>query len=169
MFTYEYECDRCRFRVLGLWGASGYYESTSGDRIPALCSPAWCEACHTIVSAERLLAPAFLQSELIRLSEEGPDDDDRTLAQEFGQPIDEFCSGRVETWNRYLRFFSDRISANRCVECGSTAIRFLETDEGKMPDAFEHPRCGGQLKLREFAHGIPAKPFVLDGEGTRIS
>ena len=167
MFTYDYRCDQCGFHAVAQWGAPGYHESKSGDRIPARCSPAWCQSCGTIVSAEDLIDPVFLQSELKRLSDEGPDDDDRVLAEEFGQSIEDFCSGRIGTWKRYLAFFSERVSPNRCIECGSTEIRFIETDDRKMPEAFEHPGCGGQMKLAESAHGIPATFFLLDVEGTR--
>lgn len=168
MFTYDYECDRCGFCAVAMYGAPGFHESRSGERIPALCSPAWCEACKTIVNAEDLIDPEFLQCELKRLLTDGPDDGDRALAREFGQPIEEFCTGRIETWKRCLHFFSDRISPNRCIECGSTEIQFLETGDRKMPDVFGHPHCGGQLKLKESAICCPATFFVLNWEGTRV-
>lgn len=167
MFAYTYKCDQCRGSASAFIGAIGYYELGSGAQFPAHSSPAWCDTCETIVRAEDLIDPLLLQRELRRLSEEGPNDADVALAKEIGQSCEEYCAARIVTWTRYLNIFSTRVSPNRCVECGSANIHFLFAEDGMMPDAFHHPRCGGQMRLIESAHASPATYFVLDCEGLR--
>jgi hypothetical protein len=168
MFVYEFHCDRCRSRVVAAMGVIGYYQTPEGTRSPALSSPAWCNRCSTVVDAEALPDMSRLAAELHRLQTEGPNNSDRTLAEEFGDNCADFCLRRIKRWTEMLDLFGSRVSPNRCIECGASDFQVLRSAEGGMPAEFDHPQCMGRFELTQICHASQATYFVLDLEGNRL-
>jgi hypothetical protein len=164
MFGFEYECDRCN--ACGSYSSSiDYYRLEDGTEFPRSDQSAWCFACHSLRSAERLWEADHLR-EIIRQLEEGElsagagdtrsDQGDEETSRQLHQ---------LQWFRHAYQWRLTRQSPPRCLECGSTDLRPLAPGVEDRLNSFEHPGCGGTFRLNNYWHGSQARYQILSAEG----
>jgi hypothetical protein len=147
-----YRCDRCDGKFCYV-GFSDWYYNLDGRRLPVAVGPSWCLHCRTLRSAEALPTIEECERELERLSQLRTARGTRAASPK----AIEYALLTLE-WRR------KRVSAPRCLRCGTTELRVLDTAprDGLLP--FEHPDCGGTIAYSKGFLGS-ATPTLYSAEG----
>ena len=137
-----------------LRSASIRYRDDSGHEHETPQHPAWCSQCNMIVTAEGF--PSFLTSKRTML-ETALADFSSKEAWLFRTP--EIARRELEALNLLTAFLIDRVSPPRCLECYSTDIMELPTEEFDqeftLPDGHTYQQTG-------FGHAsLVSEPTVL--------
>lgn len=147
-----YLCDRCDGEFCYV-GFNDWYYDLDGRWLTVAVGPAWCFHCKTLRSAEALPTIEECEREMERLS--------RLRTARGTRPA---SPKAIEYALLMLEWRRNRVSASRRLRCGTTELRFLETEsrDGLLP--FEHPDCGGMISYSKGFLGS-ATPTLFSAEG----
>jgi len=147
-------CDRCDSKFTYVAFSDWYYD-LGAQQLHIPTRPAWCFDCKKLRSAENLPTMDDCRREIDAITVE------RTaFGNRLARPI------ALEKAILRLQWRTDRASEPRCIWCGGTLLRFLDTDrDGLLP--FLHPECGGTISFSSGFLGS-AVPTLFSGEGLRL-
>jgi hypothetical protein len=142
--------------------------------MPVFSAESWCHDCNALVEAEAFPGVDAFERALARLLANGLDDDDRETAKLLETAEDTFLAQQISDWRTRLGWRKNRVSAPRCLTCGSTHIHVLfdESRFTSFADAlagFSHPNCGGTFRRAEIGHGHPSGMTQFDSEGLQLN
>ena len=142
--------------------------------MPVFSAESWCYDCNALVDAESFPELSAFERVLTRLLANGLDDDDRETAKLLETDEEKFLTQQISEWRARLDWRKNRVSAPRCLTCGSTHIQVL-FDESRFTSfdnalaAFSHPSCGGTFRRAEIGHGNPRGQAKFNGEGLQLN
>ncbi len=177
----HFECNRCEYveTSMVLWGRLVY--SVNGTKIPIHRELCYCQNCEALTAKEKFdidkLKTQITHFQRVETSQQGLIS---RLLSSLKKSNDEDAK-KLDAYKLLLESLTNRITNERCLECGSTDVLPFNGDfdleyenrfyKGVLMTGFKHPNCGGEFiaKGSDIALNIRFEEKLYSLDGKRVA